>query len=219
MEKIVEDFLKEKGYENRIDENQESRVKSWLDLFEGKDKRYNVNIYNGIKYVKYKIKSLQLPTQVCGDLADFFFNEKLDITISNKKVEKAIKQCLEQNHFLHNGNKLMQMVKALGTGAMVPYLNEQVLKINYVKATNIIILKADSDEVIDVLFWNKIAIKNGFEYYFNMHILEDDGYVIYNEKKQVVNNNKLDINLGELAEIHTKSYLPKFRNAIYSRNK
>lgn len=219
MEKIVEDFLKEKGYENRIDENQESRVKSWLDLFEGKDKRYNVNIYNGIKYVKYKIKSLQLPTQVCGDLADFFFNEKLDITISNKKVEKAIKQCLEQNHFWHNGNKLMQMVKALGTGAMVPYLNEQVLKINYVKATNIIILKADSDEVIDVLFWNKTAIKNGFEYYFNMHILEDDGYVIYNEKKQVVNNNKLDINLGELAEIHTKSYLPKFRNAIYSRNK
>ena len=91
MEKIVEDFLKEKGYENRIDENQESRVKSWLDLFEGKDKRYNVNIYNGIKYVKYKIKSLQLPTQVCGDLADFFFNEKLDDYDSyGKKNDKYI---------------------------------------------------------------------------------------------------------------------------------
>lgn len=210
MDKIVENFLEEQGYKEKIDENQEARVKGWQDFFEGKDKRYNAKFYNGTKYINYKIKSLELPTQVCADLADFFFNEKLDITISEKSVDKAIKQCLDQNHFLHNANKLMQMVKALGTGAFIPYLDENVLRINYLKATNIIILKANADEVIDVLFYSKTKIKNGNEYYFNMHILEGNGYVIYNFKKQEINGNVIDIDLGKSAVIETESYLPKF---------
>lgn len=210
MDKIVKDYLTKHGYENCIDENQEKRVNSWKALYEGTDKRYQTRFYNGKKYINYKIKSLELPTQVCGDLADFFFNEKLDITIDNKKVQKVINQCLEQNNFLHNGNKLLQMVKAFGTGALVPYLDNGVLKINYVKAPNIVILKANADEVIDVLFWSKTAVQGGYEYYFNMHILENDGYTIYNEKKIEKENNVENIDLGEIAEIRTKSFLPKF---------
>ena len=210
MDKIVKDFLAKRGYENCIDENQETRVNSWITLFEGKDKRYNTRFYNGLKYVNYQIKSLGLPTQICGDLADFFFNEKLEITINKKSVQNTINQCLEQNHFLHNGNKLLQMVKALGTGAFVPYLDNGVLRINYLKAPNIVILKANADEVIDVLFWTKTAIKDGYEYYFNMHILEDNGYTIYNVKKQVIKESVQDIDLGETAKITTKSFIPKF---------
>ena len=152
MDKLVKEYLKQNGYESCVDEQQETRVNEWLETFKGPTKRYNIKIYNGKQYVKYKIKSLGLPTQICGDLADFFFNEKLEITISNKSVEKKIKQCLEQNNFLNNANKLMQLVNALGIGAFVSFLDNGVLKINYMKAPNIIILKANEDEVIDVLF-------------------------------------------------------------------
>lgn len=210
MEKIVKEFLNRHGYNGDIDENQETRVNDWLDIFKGPTKKYNVSIYNGINYTKYKIKSLNLPSQMCGDLADFFFNEKLDITIDNTKIQKQINECLEQNRFLHNGNKLIQLVQALGTGAFVPYLDNDVLKINYVKATNIIILKANADEVIDVLFWSKNKTKDGEEYYFNLHVLEGEGYVIYNEKKIVKGKAVSDINIGEAAKIETKSFLPKF---------
>lgn len=120
---------------------------------------------------------------MCGDLADFFFNEKLDITIDKPKVQQKIKECLKQNKFLHNANKLMQMVKALGTGAFVPFLDEGVLKINYITAPGIIILKANANEVIDVLFWTKTKTSKGYEYILNLHILEEDGYTIYNAKK------------------------------------
>jgi A118 family predicted phage portal protein len=210
MDKIVKDFLSKHGYRDCIDENQETRVNEWLDIFKGPTKKYNIKIYNGKNYTKYTIKSLNLPSQICGDLADFFFNEKLDITIDKEKVQKKIKDCLEQNKFLHNGNKLMQLVKALGTGALVPYLDNGVLRINYVNATNIIILKANADEVIDVLFWSKTKTKDGYEYYFNLHVLEDNGYVIYNEKKIESGKDVKDIDLGDVAEIKTKSYLPKF---------
>lgn len=210
MDKIVKDYLKKFGYENCIDENQESRVKKWLDIYKGKTKDYMLKIYNGKKYVNYEIKSLNMPSQVCGDLADFFFNEKLDITISDVEVQKAINTCLEQNNFLHNGNKLMQLVKALGTGAFVPYLDKNILKINYMKAPNIVILKANTDDIVDVLFWSQTKTKNGNEYIFNLHTLEEDGYVIYNSKQIEKNGGITEVDLGETAMIKTKSYIPKF---------
>lgn len=211
MDKIVIDYLKEIGYDGCVDENQEKRVAKWLDTYKGPTKEYNIKIYNGKKYIKHKIKSLNLPTQVCGDLADFFFNEKLEITIDQPEVEDAIKKCLNQNNFLHNGNKLMQLVKALGTGAIVPYLSNDVLKINYMKAPNIIILRANEDDVIDVLFWSKTKTKDGYEYLFNLHILdEEEGYIIYNAKKIEKDKSISDIDLGDAKEIHTESYLPRF---------
>ena len=45
------------------------------------------------------MKSLNIASQSCGDLADFFFNEKLDITIDNPNIDEKIKECLEQNDF------------------------------------------------------------------------------------------------------------------------
>jgi len=211
MEKVVKDYLKQHGHEGSIDENQEKRVNEWLEAFKGPTKRYNIKIYNGKNYTKHKIKSLNLPSQACSDLADFFFNEKLDITIDKPKVQKSIRECLEQNNFLHNSNKLMQMVKALGTGAYVPYLDNNILKINYIKAPNIVILKASEDEVIDVLFWSKIKTQNGYEYIINMHILdEEEGYVIYNAKIKEEGESTTSEDLGEAREIHTYSFLPKF---------
>lgn len=210
MEKVVKDFLKEYGYDNCVDENQESRVSEWLDIFKGPTKKYDIRIYNGKCYVNHKIKSLNLPSQICGDLADFFFNEKLDITIDKKEVQQKINQCLEQNNFLSNANKLLQLVKALGTGAFVPYLENNVLRINYIKAPNIVILKANANDVIDVLFWTKTKSQNGYEYSFNLHILKDNGYIIYNSKKIENNGSIENIDLGTMAEIPTHSFLPKF---------
>lgn len=210
MDTVVKNFLKDHGYDNCIDENQEARVSEWLDIYKGPTKKYKIKIYNGKKYNNYTIKSLNLPTQVCGDLADFFFNEKLDITIDKPAVQKKINECLEQNNFLHNSNKLMQLVKALGTGALVAYLDNNILKINYMKAPNIVILKANADDVIDVLFWSKTKTKDGYEYTFNLHILDNEGYIIYNAKKIEKDKSVIDIDLGGMAEIHTHSYMPRF---------
>lgn len=210
MDTIVKNYLKDHGYDNCIDENQESRVNTWLEIYKGPTKKYNIHIYNGKNFINHKVKSLNLPSQLCGDLADFFFNEKLDITIDNKNVQTQINACLEQNNFLHNGNKLMQLVKALGTGAFVPYLDNSVLRINYMKAPNIVILKANADDVIDVLFWNKTKTSQGSEYLFNLHVLEPNGYTIHNAKKIEKDGQAIDVDMGETAKIETKSYIPKF---------
>lgn len=188
-------------------------MKEWLDWYGGKTKKHTYYVYNGKKKNKRTLKSLNIASQSCEDLSDFFFNEKLDITIDNKKIQEKINECLRQNNFLDNSNKLMQLVKALGTGAYVPYLDEGVLKINYNNATNIVILEANNNDVQDVLFWTKKKIINGTEYYINAHILKDDGYVIYNRKYIQKDNNgsyeKVKLN-ENIEKIETHSFIPKF---------
>lgn len=182
-----------------------------MKWYEGKTKNHIYYIYNGKKKNKCELKSLNIASQSCEDLSDFFFNEKLEITISNKKAQKAINMCLEQNDFLFNANTLMQLTKALGTGAFVPYLDNNVLKINYMNATNIVILSANKREVREVLFWNIEKTLQGSELTINAHVLDDkDEYIIYNRKYIKKDNDYTKIDLGELERIETHSVIPKF---------
>ena len=214
METIVKTVLNELGYDSSIiDTKQEKRVNEWLKWLGGKTKNHEYYIYNGQQKTKMTYKSLNILSQACGDLSDFFFNEKLEITIDKETVQEKINDCLEQNGFLDNSNKLMQLVKALGTGAYVPYLDNNVLKINYINATEIVILKANNSEIQDILFWSTKKVKDGTEYYINVHILEEDGYVIHNKKylkKTDSTEYEKQVLKPEIEKIETKSFIPKF---------
>lgn len=209
MKDIIRQIILDLGYnESVIDEEQENRVNLWLKWLKGKTKDHQYKIYNGKKYIRKEFKSLNITSQSCSDLGDFFFNEKLDITIDKPNVQEKIDECLHQNNFLENGNKLVQLTKALGTGAFVPYLDDGVLKINYINATNIIILKADRGEIQDILFWSEV----GNQLYINIHLLREDGYVIINKKFNKSGDSYIEEELDEnVKEIHTRSFIPKFQ--------
>ena len=184
-----------------------------MKWYEGKTKNHEYYVYNGKAKNKYILKSLNITSQSCEDLSDFFFNEKLEITISNKRVQKAINDCFMQNGFLDNANSLMQLVEALGTGAFVPYLDEGVLRINYLDATNIVILNATKKEVKEVLFWTKTKTLDGEIITINAHILDkNSNYIIYNRKYERKNDSSSyqKIDMGDLEEVKTNSVIPKF---------
>ena len=181
-------------------------------MYKGKTKDYNYYVYNGKSRVKQTLKSLNIASQACADLSDLFFNEKLDITIDNERIDGIIHECLEQNKFLSKANRLLQLVKALGEGAFVAYKDKEVLKINYLNATNIVILEANGQEVDSVLFWSERPIKNGTEIRINAHILTEDGYVIHNriyhdDDNGSVVEQELD---PTIRTIETKSMIPEF---------
>lgn len=207
MEQIVKDFIKDLGFEDAIDENQETRVNNWLNWYKGKTKDYNYYVYNGKNKIKRILKSLYIIQQSCEDISDFYFNEKLDIEIDKDTVSEKIHKALEQNDFLYNANKLMQLTKALGTGAMVPYLDNDILKINFIDATGIVILEADKSNVKSVLFWSKV----GKDIIINAHILTEEGYVIENRRYRQMANGYEEIELDEATRhIETKSFIPRF---------
>lgn len=213
MNKVVTDYIKSLGYENVIDINHENLVKEWLMWYKGKTPSHEYYIYNGQVKNKMILKSLNIPSQSCGDISDFFFNEKLEITIDNKDIEDKIKTILMQNNFLYNCNNLMQLVEALGTGAIVPYLDKDKLRINYIAAPNIVILSCKESIPTEMLFYSEEKTKEGTEIYINTHLLDkNDNYVILNKKYLIDNDNNVkEIEIEEkLKEINTGSPIPKF---------
>lgn len=126
-------------------------------------------------------------------------------------MQKVINECLEQNGFLDNANNLMQLTKALGTGAFVPYLDNGVLRINYMNATNIVILSANKREIREILFWNIEKTLKGQELTINAHILDkNENYIIYNRKYVKTHDNYQKVDLGDMEKIETHSVVPKF---------
>ena len=197
MEKVIKEFLVSKGYEDIEETEQTTKINEWLEWFKGNTKYHKYTVYNGSTYVNCTLKSLNLASQLCNDLSDYIFNEKLEITIDNETVQDKIMKCLEQNKFLENGNLLQQYVYALGTGAYIPYLENGVLKINYNNATTIIPLEWDNQEITSCLFYSKTKIKGGFEWYFNLHQKTETGYTIYNEKIQEIKNKYVKVELAD----------------------
>lgn len=212
MEQKVIEFMKEIGFSDAFDAAQENRVKRWLNWYKGKTAEHSYYMYNGKSKKKYDLKSLNIIPQACGDLSDFFFNEKLDITIDKKDVDQKIHDVFKNNHFLERANKNMQLVKALGTGAIVPYLNKGVLKLNFFNATNIVILDTEDDEVSSVLFFAEKVVGDRKKLKINAHIKEDEGYIIYNRMYETKDNGKTwkKVELEEIEEIHTGSDIPQF---------
>lgn len=212
MEKVVKDFITELGFSINNLDIQENKVNSWLTWYKGKTKYHEYYVYNGKVKNKFTMKTLNMASQVCEDLSDFFFNEKLDITIDKVKVQDTIKEILESNNFIDSSNRLMQLVKALGTGAYVPYLDNGVLRINYLDATNIVILESNKNTVKSVLFWSKEKVLSGEQITINAHILTEKGYDIYNRKyiKKTDTDEYIKVDIGNLELIETKSFLPRF---------
>lgn len=212
MEEKIKQLLLELGFdEDLYDSEQENRVKDWLNWYKGKIKEHTYYVFNGQQKIKKIMKSLNIIPQACEDISDFFFNEKLDITIDNENLNNIMHDYLKQNNFLTNSNKLMQLVKALGTGAYVAYLEENVIRINYLNATNIVILESDKNEIKSVLFHSTRKTKQGVELYLNAHIDTEEGYVIENRKYIMKNKTITEIPLDEnIRHIETKSFIPRF---------
>ena len=213
MNKVVKDYIKSLGYEKVIDIDHENLVDNWLKWYKGKTDKHFYNIYNGKTYNKVEMKTLNIASQSCGDLSDFFFNEKLDITINDKEIQESIDKILMQNNFLYNCNNLMQLTEALGTGAIVPYLDKDKLRINYIAAPNIVILSCRENVPTEVLFYSEETVKDGIEITINTHLLDEkDNYKILNKKYKVDDNgNASEMEVDEkLKEINTGSPLPKF---------
>jgi A118 family predicted phage portal protein len=125
---------------------------------------------------------LGMAKTVCEDFATLLLNEKVRIAAEGFTDLPAI---LERNAFMERANRLVEWTMALGTGALVEYLDgEGRPTIDYIRGDLIFPLRWDGDHITECAFGSRRVLGAGQSaaegYYVQIHAREPEGYVIRN---------------------------------------
>lgn len=201
-------------------ENQSTELTTWLKWYQGFDKAFHeYSVYNGVKKVKLKKKTLNIAKKSCEDWANLLFNEKCEITI---KDQEKLDEILNRNAFKVYANNLIEQSFALSMGAIVESLenvtfneetgeiiktNDSKIKLDYVDATKIYPISFKNRKLIECAFVNE----NTREVAISIHKLNDRGE--YDVINLFIATDKRGIATGEEREFvfHTKSKKPLFQ--------
>ena len=168
---------------NREIESQSPKLSLWEQWYKGYNPSFHdYKIYNGFEYVKLVKKNLGIAKKSCEDWANLLLNEKCDIIVKDKE---ELDELLKENSFWSNGNRLIELTFALGTGAFVESIdnlivnddgiavksNESKIKISYINATKIYPLTFRDGEIVECAF----ASQNTDGANVVIHLLNDNG--------------------------------------------
>ncbi|MDD3212944.1 MAG: phage portal protein [Eubacteriales bacterium] len=125
---------------------------------------------------------LGMAKTVCEDFATLLLNEKVQI---NAEGFPSLAAILERNAFMERANRLVEWTMALGTGALVEFLDERGRPaIDYIRGDLIFPLRWDGDVITECAFGSRRVLETGGHavegYYVQVHAREGDGYVIRN---------------------------------------
>ena len=135
-----------------------------------------------MKRVCRERKSLGMAKKVAEDWANLELNEKVTIAVDNKSLDEKLRDVLDKNNFWVRGNQLIEMAYALGTGAIVEYLEKEEVKMDFIRAGMIYPLSWDNGEVTECAFGSERTKGKQKLVYLNIHRKNEAGnYVIENK--------------------------------------
>ncbi len=208
---MVKKVLKKMGYTPLAD-GISMPVELWRSWYEGKVKAFHeYRQYNGKRVLKRTRKSLNMAKRVCEDWADMIFNEKLELTLPDNRLQNAFDKVLSDNNFKVSANRLLELTFALGTGAFVEHKTKDGIIIDYIRADMIYPLSFANGEIYECAFASKMAIYGKTHTYINIHTKEKGKYVIIN--KLICDETEKEVPLpnGVCEKFYTNSDIPLFQ--------
>lgn len=211
--KAITQYLKNLGYSCAEDEYY-SLIELWQRWYAGMvPSVHRYAQYNGRKKVTRTRKSLKMAKTVSEDWANLLLNEKVEITVQEKRAQEKIDEVLDKNRFRARGNQLVEMAFAMGTGAFVEFMDGKDLHIDYVRAGMIYPLSWDNGTVTECAFASERKENKRTTVYLNIHKLDKGNYVVENHlfERRGTNLSELDLPEDVLPEVSTKSSVPRFQ--------
>lgn len=209
-----------------------TKIGEWLDWYKGFVKSFHIITYsNGITTPTREMFHLNMAKRSCEDWCSSVLSEDLNIVISSSSNKSSVfvqgskgnGGVLGSNNFKTILSDNIEKMFALGTSAIAIDLDgivvddegniirgsDATIKLKSYNATRIIPISYDNGIIKEVSFVSETTIKGKTFYTISSHILEEDGYVIYND---IYNSSyrKVDIKSNTLSVVRTKSLKPFF---------
>lgn len=175
---VVRAWLVKQGFDLPSAEDY-SRIQTWLDWYRG-DVRdvHHYSVYNGQGFVERRVRTLGMAKVVAEDHANLLLNERVQINVSDARFAERLEEILRANNFRVRANNLVELAYALGTGALVEYLDaagEPV--IDYVTAPMIYPLSWENGKITQCALASQQRRSGKTVYYLQLHL---DGPELHN---------------------------------------
>lgn len=195
-----------------IDDRNKTAIPTWLNWYKGYVKdEHDYTVYNGKKKVSCKLSCMHMAKRVCEDWANLLMNEKVSITVGTETQTQKVRETLEQNRFCERMNQLVELTFALGTGALVEFLDGDNINIDYISADKIFPITAENGDITECAFCSLKRIGGKNHTYVNIHRKDKQGcYVVENYLFDEYNK-KVPLPEGVEDVIETKSDIPLFQ--------
>ncbi len=184
----IREWLVENKYNTATDETY-SHILEWLEWYQNDvEKFHKYKVFNGVVTKEEERYKLGMAKKVCEDWANLLLNEKVAIKAGN--YGKRLQEVLDNNNFLVRANQLIEMAFALGTGAIVEYLDGEEVMIDYIRADMIYPLSWDNGDITECAFGSVRVIDGKEVLYLQIHRLgkadnEEDSEHYYIENKYI----------------------------------
>lgn len=163
----IREWLVENKYNTATNETY-SHILEWLEWYQNDvEKFHKYKVFNGVVTKEEERYKLGMAKKVCEDWANLLLNEKVAIKAGN--YEKRLQKVLDNNNFLVRANQLIEMAFALGTGAIVEYLDGEEVMIDYIRADMIYPLSWDNGDIIECAFGSIRVIDGNEVIYLQIH--------------------------------------------------
>lgn len=208
----IQQYLRDNGYNPAQDETT-SHHDEWLNWYQGYVKDFHrYTVYNGVEMVGKDRYTLGMAKTISEDWANLLLNEKVKI-YTGTDFDKELEKVFEYNNFRVKSNQLMELAFALGTGALVQYLDASgEVVIDYIRAGMIYPLSWDNGYVNECAFGSMRERDGKKQYYIQIHKLSDrDTYIIENHIVDAESGADLDLDEGMLPEVETGIEIPLFQ--------
>ncbi len=174
-------------------------VETWNDWYRGTDESFHrMTVNNGITTGEREMFRLHMAKKVAEDWANMLLNEKTNIVLDDSVSSEFLQGTdgcggvFGENDFWTRANRLLEKVFALGTGAVVLYLDhaaissdgsllsspEAKIRLDFLPAQAVIPLSCQGDVVYEAAFVSEVSECDGKYIYLQIHRKEKDGYVI-----------------------------------------
>lgn len=179
---MIKKWLRKQGY-TLPSAAMRAKQALWLNWYRGfVDDVHRYRVFNGQRVENCSRRTLGMAKVICEDFGSLLINEHVQVTADAFTDLPGI---LERNEFYTRMNRLTELTMALGTGAVVEFLDaENQPVIDYIRADMVYPLTWDNDTVIECAFASQKMIQVGDKtetvYYVQLHKKEQNGWRIRN---------------------------------------
>ena len=168
-------------------------IEKWQQIYKGYFSEWHDVFYHTVAsgQQKRRMSTLNMAKVVSEEMAKIIFNEKCEINISDTGTSKFVHEVLEENNFYKQFQRFLEYSFAMGGMVVKPYVDDDKIKLSYVKADSFIPISWNSKGIYEGVFTN-VTIEGKKTYtLLEWHLWEDGRYVVKNELYVSENVNEL----------------------------